>query len=292
MISFKEFIAELDSDETIDEAKMTPTQKIKRDMYLKSKLAPKIQKYISIYGKAKARSKMNKMAFKPLGEDISESEWENMSDEDFDFVVENYELLSELSKSTLVHYIKRASKNASDHSYTQGLMKGANPNHVSKDKDKPYHPEKKEAKRHKGIALAAHKLAGKRNTNEDIEALDELSLNTLNSYKKKAENSKINAAMNYSHASHSAETLKHVLPRRSDQYSKSAQGSLSVYNKRHKGLEKADNAIGRGRYTKEELAKEISAFILETIITNNKLTKEEFDLIIDDLSSILLQGDE
>ena len=77
MKSFQDFINERKENEVVDE-KMSPTQKIKRDLYLKTKLAPKIQKYISIYGKAKARSRMmqdaNRMASKPLGEDVDDLE--------------------------------------------------------------------------------------------------------------------------------------------------------------------------------------------------------------------------
>lgn len=325
MLSFKEFLKEnrQDSDEVLDEAKMTPTQRLKRDIYLKTRLAPKLQKYISLFGKAKARTKMiqdaNKYALKPLGEHFYEEDFEEMSDEDFEMVIESYEVLSELSKKTLVSYVGKAEKSIEDMKMRRQAANRASASDSITAKDRHIlgkyseHVKNQEKKRDGNVGKALNKIYSKtrqeRLTKEDIDnnldQLDELSQSTLKSYYRKASDSavklrnqsgddhrnsqahfktglKANKVGDRENTSHHMEISNKYMDDSKKKFAKSMQ--------RVKGLGKAAARL-KEDIDSTELAKEISAYILETIITNKKLTKEEFDLLIDDLSSIMIEGE-
>jgi len=258
---------ELDEETQLLEIKLGPAQKVKRDLIYK-RLKTQLFKYRK-YGK-KARSKMYSDATKQA-RGITE------------------EQLDELSADTLKSYLK---KNTNDR--------------MSGNED----PEKGQ-KRFDGSLKATKRLSNDSSkrfvTRKPFnstpptmkeEELSELSYDTITSYQKKASNSKTNAAMNYTHHKDMADITKDTHPQTSNRHVNSAKGSLSIFNKRHKGLEKADNAINRlkdklAKESREEALKLIAEKIIYSAISEERFTDEDLELMIADLEELLsMEGDE
>lgn len=102
---------------------------------------------------------------------------EAMDQEEFDALVEDYEQLDELSKSTLGSYIKRSASDAKMHGYDAGYADGTeNDVHPSKRKVPGQTIDKKAHSRLRGVRRAVDKLTIKESvfeqTLELIDAID------------------------------------------------------------------------------------------------------------------------
>ncbi len=112
-----------------------------------------------------------------LDEAKKDDEEDDEDEDDEDEMCEDVDQIDELSKATLGRYINKASANKGMHDRTVGR---------TSDKDS----KEKSNRRAGGITVAAGKLSGAPyvgiHAKEEVEALDELSKNTLGSYVKKA----------------------------------------------------------------------------------------------------------
>lgn len=115
---------------------------------------------------------------------LTEEMLEEMSDEDFDYLVENIEQLDELSKDTLKSYIKKSPKSLADHALNLAskTLTYDPTGHKEYLANKKY--QKKKNNKEKGVERALNRLH-----KEETEQLDEISSETLKSYKNKADSS-------------------------------------------------------------------------------------------------------
>jgi hypothetical protein len=97
---------------------------------------------------------------------LSEESLTEMSDEDFDALVEDYEQLDELSKTTLASYVKKASRDAKSSGYKAGYSDADSVAHTKGSMEKKFaagsaaaaEDDDKAHKRLKGIDKAMTKI--------------------------------------------------------------------------------------------------------------------------------------
>jgi hypothetical protein len=173
----------------------------------------------------------------------------------YDEIVEGFDQVDEVSKSTMANYISKAAKDAAYDANLVGFKAG--------QKTKGHNPtaeSPKETKRHKGIARALRKLTGvtvkeeemqdNQMTSEEADQIDEVSQETIKSYRSKA-----------SKSSQSALNKMHFTPRMPAEKYKEVEAQASKeFQKRSKGIKRADARLGTWKskpeptrdYSKEE----------------------------------------
>lgn len=196
---------ELTEEEELLEIKLSMPQKLKRDLIYK-KLKNQMFKYRQ-YGK-KARTKMYSDATKLARGITSESEQ-----------------LNELSKKTLGSYVRKASNDGANRAFLGGrAIERGEPSNMMNHTDKAF-------KRHRGIKKAVERLT------KESEQLDELSDETLKSYKEKA-----------------GSQVDHLM-KKNKNFNRPAvwKSEADQYVKRRNGLERADKTLKK-RWTDRHLA--------------------------------------
>jgi hypothetical protein len=211
------------SDKAMDHAK-------NKDTYNMRKTTMKLSDRIK--AARMAVSKMTESAF-------THEELDEMTDEDFEDLVENYEQLDELSKNTLASYVKKSADKAMMHSFDAG----ANAKHGIGSPEFKKHSEKG-IKRYSGILKATRKL-----TKEETEQLDELSKSTLGSYVKKAHDSATGLATTAMHHKNTADLHNQTGNlKRTKEFDRYSFDATEKQIKRTKGVNRAV-----GKLTKEDL---------------------------------------
>lgn len=158
---------------------------------------------------------------------------DEMSQEDFDSLVENYDQLDELSKSTLKSYAQKANLQNNGYSVAAGQM-------IDRDKKASSAFMKKAGNRTVGVNRAINKL-----TKEDYDQLDELSKATLGSYIKNANRGSYWAGNEAGH---------HYALGNTDHVDRIE--AKKTYAKRSKGIDKAVS-----RLTKEDVSNLVQSIV-------------------------------